>query len=214
MPVRKSPRLGSIFRLLDAAHLALGEALDLRLQDPRRFAERADGSPIPFVETGDPLLGFAEFARFNRLQELVPAQMDIELRPVDERTVRIDRKVSQDGLRLPSQGMNRIQRHVQHPMFRASDEELFPDEIGVDDVAPAPVTAEGEADTAEQVRHLWRLHVVDLDHVKAVLRPDVCGPHPLGDLVGVGGRPGKEEVKGSRTGWHGARSSARRSSSA
>jgi hypothetical protein len=47
----------------------------------------ADGSTIPFVEAGASLLGLAEFGRLNRLQELVPAQMDVEVRPVEERTV-------------------------------------------------------------------------------------------------------------------------------
>ena len=62
---------------------------------------------------------------------------------------------------------------------------------------------ESEADTPEQLRHLRRLQILHLDHVKTVLRPDVRGPHPLGDLVGVRGRPCEEQVECPRD--HGLR---------
>src|SRR5271157_6153503 len=64
---------GPALPLLDAAELALGEPIDPRLQDPRRLTDPTDGSPIPFVEVGAPLLSLAEFGRRNHLQELVPA---------------------------------------------------------------------------------------------------------------------------------------------
>ena len=50
----------------------------------------------------------------------------------------------------------------------------------------------------EQLGHLRSLQVVDLDHVKAVLRPDVRRPHPLGDLIGMRGWLREEQVEGPR----------------
>jgi hypothetical protein len=71
------PRRGPALPLFDAADLALG----LRLEDPGILADSAYGSPIPLVEAGATLLGFAKLARVNLLEELVPAEMDIEVRP-------------------------------------------------------------------------------------------------------------------------------------
>ena len=99
-------------------------SLDLRLEDSRRLANLADGSTIPLVEAGASLLGLAELCRIDRLQELVPAQMDIEVRPVDERTVGVDREVSDRGIEAdPLRAPMESSGTSQHPVFRASDEE-------------------------------------------------------------------------------------------
>jgi hypothetical protein len=83
-------------------------------------------------------------------------------------------------------------------MFGAPDEEMVSDEVGVYDAPPTPIPPEGKANPAEQLRHLRRLHVVDLDHMKAIFRPDSCGPDPLGHLVGMGSWAREEQVEGPR----------------
>src|SRR5262249_13927737 len=101
--------------------------------------------------------------------------MDIKVRPVDKRTVRVNREVSDCGLRLSLQSTDGVERDVQHPVLWASNEEPVSDEICVYDAAPALVAPEREADTPEQLGNLWCLQVLNLDHVEAVLRPDFRG---------------------------------------
>src|SRR5271157_3591143 len=124
--------------------------------------------------------------------------MDIELRPIDERTIGVDLEVPQHGGRLAPQYRDGAYGDVQHPMPRPADEQHFPGEAGVDDAAAAAVRPESGADAPEQLGHLRSLQVVDLDHVKAVLRPDVRRPHPLGDLIGMRGWLREEQVEGPR----------------
>ena len=50
----------------------------------------------------------------------------------------------------------------------------------------------------EQLGHLRTLQVFYFDHMEPVLRTDLRGPHPLGNLVGVRGRLREEQVESPR----------------
>ena len=75
---------GLAFAPLDASDWRSVRSIDLRLQDPLRFAGRANRGAVPSVEAAAALLSFAELSRINCLQKPVPAQMHIEVRPVDK----------------------------------------------------------------------------------------------------------------------------------
>src|SRR4051812_18966487 len=83
----------SALTLLDSTELPLSESLNHRLRQPRILAELPDRSPVPLVISFGPLLRLPKLFRIDSLEELVPSQVDVEVRPVDERAIRVNQEV-------------------------------------------------------------------------------------------------------------------------
>src|SRR5260370_17232632 len=153
--------------VLDAAKLAVSEAGDLRLRDAGGFADFADGGAIAAVEVRPALLGLAQLGRVHRLQELAPAQMNIEVRPVDEGTIRVNLEVLQHSARLVPKRWARGNRDMQHPMLRATNEKRVLDKVGVDDAVAHAILSKSGTDPPEQIGHLWSFQFLNPDYVKS-----------------------------------------------
>jgi hypothetical protein len=106
MSLRQCSERGSrspAFSLLNPSELPLSEPLEPRLRKTRFLAKLADRSPIPRVKGLAPLLSLSEFFRIDRLKELIPTEMNVEVWPVDERTSGVDLEVPRHIMRLASQ---------------------------------------------------------------------------------------------------------------
>src|SRR5260370_23616757 len=182
--------------VLDAAKLAVGESGDLALREAGGGADFAAGGAIAAVEVRAALLGLAQLGRVHRLQELAPAQMNIEVRPVDEGTIGVNSEVLQHSWRLIPKRGEGGNRDVQHPMLRAANEKRVPDKVGVDDAAADAILTKSGADPPEQIGHVWNFQFLNPHYVKSIFRADFYGPHPLGDLAAARVGPGKEKVEG------------------
>jgi hypothetical protein len=107
---------GPALTLLDTTELAIGQSLHLRLEYAGDLAHLADGGPIAIVELVAALLGLAVLSRIGRLEELVPAQVNVEVRPVDKRAI----VLGQQAATAPwGWGVGRIV-----PPARATDDQL------------------------------------------------------------------------------------------
>src|SRR4051794_29278807 len=107
--------------LLDSTQLPLGDSFHFCLRNACFFAEFANGDTVPAVEVSTSLQGLVQFERVCCLQELVPAQMDVGNRPMDEGPIGIDPEVPEYSRRQAPQCGNRRNGHVQEPLLRASD---------------------------------------------------------------------------------------------
>jgi hypothetical protein len=72
------------FALLDPTELTLGEPFDLRLRNACLLAEFPNRGAISLVVSLRSLVRLPELFRINGLQELIPSQVDVEVRPVEE----------------------------------------------------------------------------------------------------------------------------------
>lgn len=109
---RKRADRGAGFALLDSAKLPFGETRYLGLNEPCRFAQLTDRSPVARVVALGSLLRFSKLVRIDRLKELIPSQMNIEVRPMDKGAVNVDYQVPQHIAGLTLQGVDGVNRNV------------------------------------------------------------------------------------------------------